>query len=139
MITTREKADNSFHRLLEGLGLMRKHSQEEHSQADWTKIETDEQRIREREAENRRIQDVLARARKMMKAASDKYDKAERQVRGEKLRILKTQWSPERLLAQDEEFQTICVELKNENIWNRLRRHEQNFITSAYEISKGGK
>lgn len=108
-----------FNRLMDSLRTMTMHSQN-----DWLVIETD----------LKRQQDILARARAMMRAASLQYQKAVHNSTGAELQDLTHFWSPKRVLAMNKAFPALCIELEDVKVWNMLRRHERKFITAAYEM-----
>ena len=113
--------DRAFNKLIGSIRMMT-----QHSQSDWAAIESDEARIK----------DVLARARGMMKLASDQYRSAIRRSTGKELFDFTHNWSPKRVLSRNPQFRYLCVELEDTKVWNRLKRHERKFLTEAYEMSR---
>jgi len=108
-----------FDKLIQSIKNMTKHSQEE-----WKIIEGDD----------RRHNDVLYRARAMMKAASLQYRGVVTEATGTELKNLTANWSPKRMLSINRAFKPLCIELEDVEIWNKLRRHERKFIADAFRM-----
>lgn len=108
---------------------LRRNAQAElRTHAQWAKIE----------AQEKKQQEAVERARQLIKWAQGEYDGAKRRHQGS-IKIfaeLTLNWSAPRVLSTHKDFGRLCDALKDETTWRLLNRKERMFIADAVAHSK---
>lgn len=114
------------------------------SNARWDRIEREKMRTQKQWEETERRehekQVIVNKARQMIERAVQEYQSAvlmyQKKGNIRTLKVLRLDWSPQRVLSTYKDFARLCDALRDEEIWKLLSRKERAFVADAVGLKK---